>query len=263
MDLPTSYGTRPFSPFSWTWFTVDWMPIVDIYLLAILGGALWFARGRTGAPDTALRRRRNAAIALALMAANYGVRAAAHHTAIQRAPDAFDGRLPEWCPDAIRPSWAIDWWPRHGVDAAREAGGARCLVELAAMPDFISPFRWRVIAQSSNAYDVRDIDLLTGSGLTRSESLRTRIQSVRIPNQWTPAVLQAATAPTARVFLGFSRFAAVRSFVDEDGNATVRWSDLRFFTGAVDDPRQFRRGLFNATVVLAPDGTIREDRLGP
>ena len=44
MDLPTSYGTRPLSPFSWTWFAVDWMPIVDVYLLAILGGGLWFAR---------------------------------------------------------------------------------------------------------------------------------------------------------------------------------------------------------------------------
>jgi len=65
------------------------------------------------------------------------------------------------------------------------------------------------------------------------------------------------------VFLGFSRFPAARSFVAEDGTATVRWSDVRFITGALDDPRQFRRGLFGTTVILAPDGSIRESRLGP
>ena len=44
MDLPTSYGTRPLSPFAWTWFAQDWEPIVDIYLLAILAAGLWFGR---------------------------------------------------------------------------------------------------------------------------------------------------------------------------------------------------------------------------
>src|SRR5262249_36046117 len=28
MDVPTSYGTRLLSPFSWRWYAVDWMPIV-------------------------------------------------------------------------------------------------------------------------------------------------------------------------------------------------------------------------------------------
>jgi len=36
MDLPTSYGTRLLSPFDWHWFAVDWLPIVDIYLLIVL-----------------------------------------------------------------------------------------------------------------------------------------------------------------------------------------------------------------------------------
>jgi len=72
-----------------------------------------------------------------------------------------------------------------------------------------------------------------------------------------------AIAVLITVFLGFSRFPAARSFVAEDGTATVRWSDVRFITGALDDPRQFRRGLFGTTVILAPDGSIRESRLGP
>jgi len=262
MDLPTSYGTRPLSPFSWIWFAVDWMPIVDIYLLAIFGAAFWFARGPRTDPSIALRRRRNAAIALMLMAVNYGVRAASHHTAVARASDAFGARLPEWCGSSVRPSWAIDRWPRFPANTQHATDGSRCLVEIAAVPDFISPFRWRLIAQLSNGYEMRDVDLITGRGLS-TEALRTRILSVHVPNQWTPAVTQAAHARTAQVFLGFSRFPAARSVVAEDGTATVRWSDLRFVQGMLDDPRQFRRGLFGATVVVSPEGRIVEERLGP
>ena len=263
MDLATSYGVRSLSPFTWAWLGVDWMPIVDVYLLAILGGGLWFARGRKDDPGRAHRRRRTATIALVLMAVNYGVRAASHHTAVGRAPAVFGGRLPVWCDQSVRPSWSLDRWPPFPGASPREAGAARCLVELAAIPDFISPFRWRLIAQLSNGYEMRDVDLLSGKGLSEDETIATRVLSVRIPNQWTPAVVRASMTPIARVFLGFSRFPAARSVVDEDGTTTVRWTDLRFFTGALDDPRQFRRGLFSATVVFGRDGHVLTDRLGP
>jgi hypothetical protein len=263
MDLPTSYGTRALSPFTWTWFTLDWMPIVDIYLLAILGGALWFARSKEGGAVRLLRRRRNAMIALALMAMNYGLRAAAHDTAIARASTVFGSRLPAWCPDGVRPGWEVDAWPRRAADNPRDMAASRCLVELAAMPDFISPFHWRLIAQLSDGYEMRDVDLLSSSGVLNGEELTVRKLSVRVPNHWTPVVVKAATAPTAQVFLGFSRFPAARSIVAQNGTATVRWSDLRFVQGPLDDPQQFRRGLFSATVVLAPDGRIQSDHLGP
>jgi inner membrane protein len=68
MDLPTSYGTRLLSPFDWRWFAVDWMPIVDIYLLTALGAGLVFGALSADA------RRRNVAIALGLMVGIYGVR---------------------------------------------------------------------------------------------------------------------------------------------------------------------------------------------
>jgi hypothetical protein len=262
MDLPTSYGIRLLSPFSWTWFSVDWMPIVDVYLIAILLAGFWFARGPAGDPARAVRRRRNAAIALALMAVNYGVRAVSHHTAIARAPVVFGRRIPEWCGDAVRPSWAIDRWPRSDGAAQRDANASRCLVELAAMPDFISPFRWRLIAQTSNGYEMRDLDLLSAEG-SDGDGSAARTLSVRVPNVWTPAVVQAAAAPTARVFLGFSRFPAARSLEGEDGTTTVHWTDVRFMTGRLDQPRRFRGGLFGATVVVGPDGQVRSDRLGP
>jgi len=40
MDFSTSYGTRLLSPFDWTWYSLDWMPIIDIYLLVALGAGL-------------------------------------------------------------------------------------------------------------------------------------------------------------------------------------------------------------------------------
>ena len=262
MDLPTSYGTRPLSPFTWTWFAVDWMPIVDVYLLAILAGGFWFARRRSGAPDRTQRRRRAAAVALALMAANYAVRAGAHYTAETRAAEAFRGRLPEWCATSVRPAFGIDWWPRTSATSPRDLAASRCLVEIAAIPDFISPFRWRLIAHLSNGYEVRDVDLATGAGMN-GDDVHAPSVAMHVPNHWTPAVARASTAPTARVFLGFSRFPAARSLVHEDGGATVRWNDLRFIGGAFDDPRAMRRGLFGATVTVAPDGSIASHRLGP
>jgi hypothetical protein len=264
MDLPTSYGTRPLSPFWWRWFAVDWMPIIDVYLLAVLSAGLWLGRRRRRLhePSHEARRQRWAMVALALMAGNYAIRAASHHTAVAGARDVFGARLPEWCERSSPPSWAIDYWPRFPEIASRDRTATRCLVELAAMPSFASPFRWRLIAQLSNGYEVREVDLLD-SRVSDERALERRRQSVFVPNQWTPAVETAARAPTPRVFLGFSRFPAARSVVAEDGTATVRWTDLRFIQGDLDDPRQPRRGLFGATVVVAADGRVVEDRLGP
>jgi membrane-bound metal-dependent hydrolase YbcI (DUF457 family) len=261
MDLPTSYGTRPLSPFSWTWYAVDWMPIVDVYLLAILAGGLWFGGRASGAFDRGRRRRRAATVALSVMALDYGLRAGAHYTAETRAAEAFRGRLPEWCAQSVHPAFGIDWWPRFPETSPRDRAAVRCLVEVAAVPDFVSPFRWRLIAQLSSGYEVRDVDLLTGDGMNGDE-VRAPSVAMHVPNHWTPAVARASTAPTARVFLGFSRFPAARSLLHEDGSATVRWNDLRFIGGALDDPRAMRRGLFGATVTVAPDGSIAAHRLG-
>src|SRR3954470_10149806 len=90
MDLPTSYGTRLLSPFDWRWFAVDWMPIVDIYLLVVL------VIGLLGRP-TPSQARGKAAFVLLLMATNYGVRAAAHHQALEVAPKLFGPTLPALC----------------------------------------------------------------------------------------------------------------------------------------------------------------------
>jgi len=266
MDLPTSYGTRPLSPFDWHWFAEDWMPIVDVYLLIALGAGLYFGRRMPS------RRGRNAAIALGFMLVNYGGRAIAHHQALAQAPRLFGPGLPARCDDAIEQGW-IDRWPRPtgtvpapGASAQRDRaaqgvlrGSRGCLVEIAAMPDFVSPFHWRVIAQLSNGYETQSLNLLA---LPDASQVAWRL-SVRHPNQWTPAVVAAAGTRVGSVFLGFSRFPAARSVVDRNGEAIVRWSDMRFALGGVGDDRPQRPNLFTAVVRFDREGRVVEEKFGP
>ena len=260
MDFPTSYGTRLLSPFDWHWFATDLMPIVDVYLLIIMAAGLLF-----GAASTAARRR-NAAIVLALMAANYGVRAVARHQAIGLAPRVFGPTWPQRCDGGAHNDQALlSVWPRDAKTTLPETGsGSRCLVEVAAMPSFFSPFRWRLIAQMSNAYEMHDVDVLDGRLRRPLEAGETPWRvSVRYPNQWSPAVLTAAAGRIPQVFLGFSRFPAARWFTNpQTGETTVRWTDVRFATGLSIDQRAAQSGLFTVTARLDRDGHVLEEKLG-
>ena len=259
MDFPTSYGTRLLSPFDWHWFAVDWLPIVDIYLLIALAAGLMF--GRVSAASS----RRNAAIVFALMAAYYGIRGVAHHQALTLAPRLFGSILPPRCEPQPSTAPLVNSWPRAATPPPLDGSGNRCLVEIAALPTFLSPFRWRVIAQLSNAYEIHDIDLLDeqfrrpagdGEGMRRL--------TVRFPNQSTPQIARAATTRLGRVFLGFSRFPAARWVVDnKTGITTVRWTDMRFAGGVLTLEQPVRRpDPFTAVVRIGADERILEERLG-
>ena len=222
MDLPTSYGTRPLSPFGWHWYAEDWMPIIDIYLLTALAAGLLFGRGSDE------MRRQNVSIVFSLMLVIYGVRAVAHHEAIALAPRLFGATLPAPCAGAPSRSTPIDTWPHESVAFPAEH---RCLVDIAATPNLIFPFRWLVIAQTSNSYETFDVNLLDSryrEPPPDGEALWRRAR--HYPNPWTPEALAAAQAPAARLFLGFSRFPLVRTFVDPAGVTTVQWTDMRFAT---------------------------------
>ena len=240
MDLPTSYGTRLLSPFDWHWFAVDWMPIVDIYLLVALAAPLLFGRA---SPDA---RRRNTALALVLMGAIYSVRGVAHHRALDLAPRLFGETLPPPCGPAAFLELSVDYWPHP---TARPApGGRRCLVDMAAMPTFTSPFEWRIVAHMSNAYEVHDVNVLDARFLTPATPSEVLWRTtLHLPNIWTPAAVVAAGTETAQSFLGFSRFPAARTQTDPAGVTTVRWTDARF-TGA--------GGPFTLEVRLANDGRV-------
>jgi len=257
MDLPTVYGTRPLSPFTWQWYALDWMPIIDVYLLGALGIGL-LGQG------TPAQRRAKATFVLLLMATNYGLRAASHRQALIVAPRLFGPTLPPPCdgppPErALLESWPVPMPPLR-------TDGRRCLIEIAAMPSFTSPFKWRIIARTSNAYEMHDIDLLDERFRDPDNEDGGEVPwrlTLRYPNVWTPAVQTAATSRVGQVFLGFSRFPAARSAVDANRVTTVRWTDVRFAGGvlALDQPRG-RSSMFTATVRVGPDGTIVEQFLG-
>ncbi|HUK35892.1 MAG TPA: metal-dependent hydrolase, partial [Vicinamibacterales bacterium] len=258
MDFPTSYGTRLLSPFDWHWYATDLMPIVDIYLIIILIAGLLFGTASAAA------RRRNAAIVLVLMAANYSVRAVARYQAIGLAPRVFGPTWPQRCDHGTHDDRALlSIWPRNAPTTP--AIGSRCVVEIAAMPTFFSPFRWRLIAQMSNAYELHDVDVLDAALRRPAEAGEApwRI-AVRYPNQWNPAVRTAAMSSLGQVFLGFSRFPAARWFADpRTGETTVRWTDVRFAAGLSLDQRVSRSSLFTVTIRLDRDGRVLEQRLGP
>ena len=196
------------------------------------------------------------------MAVNYGLRGTAHHQALRLAPQLFGPTLPVPC--GPLPSAAIDFGP-GALRPRPPMVGRRCLVELAAVPTFFSPFRWRVIANLSNGYELHDIDLLDARFRAPARDLpgiwRT---AVRFPDIWAPVVEQAARTPTAQLFLGFSRFPDARWFTDPRGTTTVRWMDVRFAGGLlrVDQPPQ-RRLPFAVTVKVGADGRILLEEIDP
>ena len=121
MDLPTSYGTRVLSPFSWRWFAMDLMPIIDVYLWVILAGGLIFSGPRDSRDFTRSRgsrwrgmRRHAAVAALALMAVNYGVRATAHQEALSIAARLYGSTLPAPCDGSAAFGSLFDSWPLPG-----------------------------------------------------------------------------------------------------------------------------------------------------
>ncbi|HEY7284607.1 MAG TPA: metal-dependent hydrolase [Vicinamibacterales bacterium] len=258
MDLPTSYGIRLLSPFSWRWFSLDWMPIVDMYLLIVLASGLWFGRATEAA------KRRNAVIVLTFVAIIYGVRAAAHRQALDLAPILFGPTLPPRCDPPGGGEW-LDSWPKPAPSLRPD--GRRCLVEIAALPGFSSPFDWRIVAQMSNAFELHDINVLDQryQGVTDAEVDSSHFwrQSIRYPNIWTPVVAQAATTPVGSVFLGFSRFPAARTANDSSGTSTVRFTDVRFVSSAPADSRNPRSQLFTATIRIDGQGRVTSQKLGP
>jgi len=258
MDLPTSYGTRLLSPFNWHWFVIDVMPILDVYLLAVLATGLLFGLRSPAA------RHRNAIIVILLMAANYGLRATTHERALAVAPRLFGPTWPPRCGPQTRSAHLLDSWPQPSAASAGTSSGTRCLVDVAAMPTFASPFVWRIIAQMSNAYELRDVNLLDRRFRpSEHESEVPWRLTVHYPNLWTPTVEQAATTRLGQIFLGFSRFPAARSVVDARGVTTVRWTDVRFVVGmpTLDQPKP-GPDIFTATVRIGADGRVLQETLG-
>src|SRR5690606_36229514 len=133
------------------------------YLLAIFAAGLLFWRG-------AGSRQRAAVAALLLALVWYGARATAHAQAMEAATDAFGRTLPPLCASAPDPGRWMPSWPIRSMDgpaARRERASTPCLRDLAALPTFLSPLTWHIVADLSNAHEVRTLHLVRGASGSR------------------------------------------------------------------------------------------------
>jgi membrane-bound metal-dependent hydrolase YbcI (DUF457 family) len=236
MDLFTSYGTRALSPFVDTWFGVDWMPIVDVYLIVILTAGLV-----AGAVRPSLRVR-FAIVALVLMAGNYSLRAGTHAMAIRSAVSRQQTAL---APVPVATPGVVF----HYRNLSQRS-------ELpAALPTPLSPFEWRVITRTRTGFEVAQYNVLKPDAV---------VNPIEFPDESGPEIERAVTARMAQVFLDFSRFPAADSMQHRAGGATVHWYDLRFAERPVTsgDGRQ-HTSPFAVWIRLSPTGDILGQGLGP
>ena len=242
MDLPTQYGTRLLSPFNETWFSFDWMPIIEIYLWAALAAGFLLARFNRD------RRQAIARVVLAIALGIYAGRALLHSRALDiAATTRADGTA---SPCATAPVLT-----RHPTIIEAAAAGPGACLQAAALPDFLSPFKWRLIRQQADGYEMRDLSLL------RDEPLSPR---VFVPSESDMSVARARATDTMRVFLFFSRFPATRAATLPDGTRRVRAIDVRFvgLPPQALEPDPQARAPFVATVEIGPGGQVLSERLG-
>ncbi len=238
MDLPTSYGTRLLSPFSWTWYALDWMPIIDVYL--------WFVLIASVIVGSRWRRERVALIALGLMAFDYAARAALHERALTNGA-AFNA-AGQHAPCTSAPTFVAHSGP---FDTSFAEPGT--CVEAAALPTFFSPFTWRIIRRQPNDYELSDRRLF--------ESVVT-VESTRLVTDSGSEVHRVRTIRPGRVYLDFARFPIAQVSAHTDTRTTVRLFDARFV--AVPSFRQDGATNARLSVVVTFDesGRILEERFG-
>ncbi len=179
MDLWTSYGTRALLPFDSLWYAWDLVFIVDPWILATLALAL-FGFGRPAG-----WRRPAAAVAIVLITAYVLARAGLHHRALEM---------------------------------ARSRLATEPVVRMSAIPTPLNPLRWRLLADTGDAYRVGGVDVASGE-----VSLNRRVKPPRSP--LVELVRQRSTV--ARTFLDFSPYPWLE-VQPRDGGTAVAWSDLRF-----------------------------------
>ncbi len=241
-DWITSFGTMFFFPLSHRRYSLDWVFILDPIFSGILAVAL---------ATSAVFRKRGRAIVVAgtALLALYVVLCAGLHA---RALAAWE-------------------------EADRPPEGARA----AALPQFLSPFRWLGLTDRPDSVHVGFFDVGPfARGVANpepprrwSEILRSlsdfypppsRMAIRRFPQPPPSAALQTARAlPDVEAYLQFARFPRATVRNEPDGGAVVVWEDLRFlpwFAGPweMDGKGTLRRRPFLYRVRLDPAGRTLE-----
>jgi inner membrane protein len=202
MDLWTSYGTRVLAPFDGRWLTWDLVFIVDPWILLLLLASVLLLRH---SPQGS----RVASTGLGLIVAYVGARAVLHQQALDQGRSQLSGR-------EIR--------------------------RIAALPSPVDPFRWRVLADTGDAYWTGNVSLRGRSApLQRREKQREDEAVARAREK----------SEVASVFLDFSTFPWLEVERTDEGTEVI-WRDLRF--------ERPGRAAFEARVLVGRDGAIRSQR---
>lgn len=211
LDLTNQYGARPFLPFNGRWYAWDIVPIVDPALLVILVAGLGLPAlfrlitEEVGARKTGFQK--GAIISLCAMVAVWGVRELSHSRALNM----------------------LDTVSYHQQNPQR----------LGAFPSSANPFDWTGVVETSGAFYVLPVDVLSGS-------LDLRDARVFRKAEPSPALDAALATRTARVFMNFARFPWAE-VIPTDNGPTVMIRDLRF------QPADYERGAFAVRIQLDKD----------
>jgi membrane-bound metal-dependent hydrolase YbcI (DUF457 family) len=238
MDLPTSYGTRLLSPFNWTWFALDWMPIIDLYLWLVLGIAL-IAGSRW-------RREKVALVALGVMAFDYTARAALHERALANAASFNADGLHAPCVSA--PTFVM-----HSGPAVPSVVDANECVEAAALPTFFSPLTWRSIRRYPHRYELSDRSLFGEHAATHSTALMSDDG---------PEVERARASRAGRVYFDFARLPVAQVSAVTVPFTRVRLFDARFVMMPLASGDGATNARLSVTITFDESGRTVDERFG-
>jgi inner membrane protein len=234
LDFTTSYGVRPFWPFSERWYSWDIIFIVEPVLLVVLVLGLIVPalfslineeigagnKGRGAKP----RGRLAATLALAAVFAYWGLSDYEHRRAIA----------------------ALESRNYQGADALR----------VGAFPYMTNPFRWYGVAETRNFFATTDVD-----SLTPEVDPQAQLQIHYKPEE-TAITLAAKKTYLGRVYLSWARYPITETEQLENDSVSspayvVCFRDLRY-----DYPGSRARGALGAVVLLNRDLQVVDEHFG-
>jgi len=236
--VPYDVGTRLLSPFVWTWYALDWMPIIDVYLWLTLASAL--------VVGTIKRPRSAAFLAMGLMAFDYSARAVLHDRALTRG--ASSDATGMHAPCATAPTFVA-----HATPIDNPAVLPTQCVQAAALPTFLSPFTWRIVRQHRNGYELSDRNILEA---------QAPVQSSWLVNETGPDIQRVRTTRPGRVYFDFARFPIARVSTPTPALTTIRLLDARFIGMPFDSPDHRGGARLSVVVTLDASGRVVEERFG-
>ena len=241
LDFTTSYGVRPFWPFSERWVSWDIVYIAEPVLLIVLTLGLILPAlfslineeigTRNKGPRAKPTGRLAATLALVAVFAYWGLCDYEH----RRAVAALQARI------------------YQGADAIR----------VSAYPYMTNPFRWLGVVETPAFFATMDVDSLNFNSVSPEVDPEAQMQ-IRYKPEETPITLAAKKTYLGRVYLSWAQYPITETeqLANDPVENTraayvVRFRDLRY-----DYPGSNARAPLGATVLLTRDLQVVDERFG-